>query len=169
MKKGLNMEIIFLTDVSANKGGVSTWPVYNPAIRWKWKFLENGYENMHVWHGVCNVPIIFFFDKVFFTFFLILIGTLLCKVSKIYTPICSFFRKRVVKIVISEQRLVSNESSGNFTFYRGIHEFLNPSIFVKITVFWIYISQKILWNGKHSPKTVIFFPKCGDFKFCYIL
>ena len=36
---------------------------------------------------------------------------------------------------ISNIRPVSNESFDNFTLYRGIHEFLNPSIFVKITVF----------------------------------
>ena len=56
-----------------------------------------------------------------------------CTVGKIYTPIFSFFRKKVVNITISALR--PNESSGNFTFYRGIHEFLNPPIFVKITVF----------------------------------
>ena len=39
------------------------------------------------------------------------------RVGKIYTPIFSFFRKKVVNIAIS------NESPGNFTFYRGIHEF----------------------------------------------
>ena len=38
------------------------------------------------------------------------------RVGKIYTPIFSFFRKKVVNIAIS------NESPGNFTFYRGIHE-----------------------------------------------
>ena len=57
-------------------------------------------------------------------------------------------------------RPVSNEKPVNFTFYRGIHEFLNPSIFDKITVFKFYavvaISQKILRNGNHSIKTVIF-------------
>ena len=45
-------------------------------------------------------------------------------------------------------RPVSNERSGNSTFYRGIHEFLNPSIFVKILGFFLFyavivISQKI--------------------------
>ena len=55
------------------------------------------------------------------------------RVGKIYTPIFSFFRKKVVNIAIS------NESPGNFTFYRGIHEFLNPSIFVKITVFFYFM------------------------------
>ena len=44
-----------------------------------------------------------------------------CTVGKIYTPIFSFFRKRVVNTAISEQRLISNEMSGNFTFNRGIH------------------------------------------------
>ena len=60
-------------------------------------------------------------------------------VGKIYMPIFSFFRKRVVNIMISDLRPVSNESPGNFTFYRGIHEFLNPSIFVKITVFFYFM------------------------------
>ena len=40
-------------------------------------------------------------------------------VSKMYTPIFSFFRKRVV----------SKESPGNFTFFRGIHEFLKITVF----------------------------------------
>ena len=35
----------------------------------------------------------------------------------------SFFRKRVVYIMFLGLRPVSNENSGNFTFYRGIHEF----------------------------------------------
>ena len=56
-------------------------------------------------------------------------------VGKIYTPICSFFQKRVGYIMIADLRPVSNESPGNSIFYKGIHEFLNPSIFVKITVF----------------------------------
>ena len=38
------------------------------------------------------------------------------------------FRKRVVNITILELRPVSNQRSGNFTFYRGIHDFLNSSI-----------------------------------------
>ena len=42
-------------------------------------------------------------------------------VKSTYTPIFSFFRKRVVNIAILELELVSNESPGNFTFYRGIH------------------------------------------------
>ena len=46
-----------------------------------------------------------------------------------------FFQKRVVNTAISELRHVSNESSGSFTFYRGIHEFLNSCIFEKITDF----------------------------------
>ena len=57
-----------------------------------------------------------------------------CAVGKIYTQIFSFF-KRVVKIAILGMGPVSNENPGNFTFYRVIHEFLNPCIFVKITVF----------------------------------
>ena len=68
-------------------------------------------------------------------------------VGKIYTPIFSFFRKRIVNITISDLRPVSNKRPVNFT-YRGVHEFLNLSIFEKITVFEIYavvfISQKIL-------------------------
>ena len=40
-------------------------------------------------------------------------------VSKIYTPIFTFFRKRVVNIDILELELVLNESPGNFTIYRG--------------------------------------------------
>ena len=54
-----------------------------------------------------------------------------CTVGKINTPIFSFFRKRVVNIAFFELRPLSNERSGNFTFYRGIHKFLNPSIFEK--------------------------------------
>ena len=64
----------------------------------------------------------------------IVLGT----IGKIYTPTFSFFWKRVVNITISHLRPVSNERPGIFTFYRGIHEFLNPSIFVKITVFLFY-------------------------------
>ena len=56
-------------------------------------------------------------------------------VVKIYTPIFSFYQKRIVNIMISDLRPVSNESPGNYTFYRGIHEFLNPFIFEKITIF----------------------------------
>ena len=74
-----------------------------------------------------------------------------CKVGKIYTdcprqirthipdsagtdctPIFSFFLEKVVNIAILELGLVSNERPGHFTFYKDIHEFLNPSIFVKI-------------------------------------
>ena len=40
----------------------------------------------------------------------------LCTVGKIYTPISSFLRKRVVNIVILELGPVSNERPGNFTF-----------------------------------------------------
>ena len=63
--------------------------------------------------------------------------------------IFSFFRKRVVNIVISDLRPVSNERSGNFTFYRSIHEFLNSFIFEKNNGFLkfyavVAISQKIL-------------------------
>ena len=45
--------------------------------------------------------------------------------------------------------------------------FLN---YTKIMDFWIYTivicSQKILWNGNYSPKTVILFLKFVDFEFC---
>ena len=54
-----------------------------------------------------------------------------CTVGKIYTPIFSFFRKRVANIVFLELGSVSNERSGNSSFYRGIHEFLNPSFIEK--------------------------------------
>ena len=55
--------------------------------------------------------------------------------GKISTPIFPFFRKRVVYIVFLELRPLSNERSGNFTFYRGIHEFLKTVIFSKIKEF----------------------------------
>ena len=61
----------------------------------------------------------------------------------------SFFRERVVNITISDLRPVSNESLGNFTFYRGIREFLNASaIFVRNNGSFefyavVFISQKI--------------------------
>ena len=57
----------------------------------------------------------------------------LCTVGKIYTPISSFLRKRVVNIVILELGPVSNERPGNFTVYGGIRKFLKSSIFEKIT------------------------------------
>ena len=41
-------------------------------------------------------------------------------VCKIYTPIFTFFQKRVVNIAILELGPVPNESPGNFTYYRGI-------------------------------------------------
>ena len=53
--------------------------------------------------------------------------------QNLYTNIFVFW-KTAVKITILDLGPVSNESPGNFTFYRGIHEFLNPSIFVKITI-----------------------------------
>ena len=68
-------------------------------------------------------------------------------VGKIYTPIFSFFRKRVVNIAILEVGPVSNESPGNFIFYGGIQEFLNPTIIAKHGFFRFYAvvgnSQKI--------------------------
>ena len=71
--------------------------------------------------------------------------------SKICTPIFWLFMKWDVNIAILELELVS---IGNFTFY----VFLNPFIFVKITVFSFYavivILQKILGNG-YRIKTVI--------------
>ena len=65
--------------------------------------------------------------------------------GKIYTPIFSFFRKRVANIVFLELGSVSNERSGNSTFYRGIHNFLNSSIIEKITVFL----NSMLWLTFH--------------------
>ena len=65
----------------------------------------------------------------------------ICTVGKIYTPIFSFFRKRFVNIAILEVGPVSNERPGILTFYldmyRDIHEFLSPTIFLKVTVFSI--------------------------------
>ena len=57
-----------------------------------------------------------------------------------------------------ELRPLSNERSGNFTFYRGIHEFLNSFIkkkrvfFEENDGFWaiVAISQNFLWNSNHS-------------------
>ena len=72
----------------------------------------------------------------------------ICTDGKIYTPIFSFFRRKFANIVFLELGLVSNERSGNSTFYRGIPKFLNPSIIEKIAVFLFYavvdISQKVL-------------------------
>ena len=82
----------------------------------------------------------------------------LCTVGKIYTPISSFLRKRVVNIVILELGPVSNERPGNFTFQRGIHDFLNPTIIYRNNSF-----SKILRNGNCSSKTVIFFSKMWGF------
>ena len=49
-----------------------------------------------------------------------------CTVGKIYTPIFWFFRKkRVVDIAITELKMVSKQRSGDFTFYRSIHELLD--------------------------------------------
>ena len=45
--------------------------------------------------------------------------------GKIYTTIFWFFGKKFVNIM----RPVSNERSGDLTFYRGIHEFLESVIF----------------------------------------
>ena len=54
------------------------------------------------------------------------------RVGKICSQIFTFLRKKVVNITFSDLRPVSNETTGNFTHYRGIFEFLNLSIFVKI-------------------------------------
>ena len=70
-------------------------------------------------------------DKKEFSASLLTQSLYVCTVGKIYTPIFSFFWKRVVNIVISELRPVSNERSGNFTFIRGFHEILNSPIFEK--------------------------------------
>ena len=59
-------------------------------------------------------------------------------VGRMFTPIFSFFRKRVLIIKIWEMRPVLNERSGNFTFYRGIHEFLNSIFFEKIVDIKLY-------------------------------
>ena len=68
---------------------------------------------------------------------------LICStVSKIYTPIFSFFQKRVANIVFLEVGSVSNERSSNSTFYRGIHDFLNPLIFVKTNDF-LYLNSML--------------------------
>ena len=65
-----------------------------------------------------------------------------------------FFRKELPISLGS----VSNERSGNSTFYKGIQEILSPVILVKITVFQKFcaISQKIMWNGNYIIKTVVF-------------
>ena len=55
------------------------------------------------------------------------------KISKfhIFERFGIVFRKRVINIAFLELRPLSNERSDNFTFYRGIHEFLNSFIFEK--------------------------------------
>ena len=68
------------------------------------------------------------------------------------TPILIFFGKRVVNILISELGPVLNERSGNFTFYRVIHEFLNSIIFEKITVSKIF---KIVYCSFHFTENSI--------------
>ena len=65
-------------------------------------------------------------------------------VGKIYTSIFSFLRKRNVYIAIielPELGPVLNERFGNFTFYRGIHNFLRSAIFEFYAV--VSISQNI--------------------------
>ena len=63
------------------------------------------------------------------------------KISKfhIFERFGIVFRKRVINIAFLELRPLSNERSDNFTFYRGIHEFLNSFIFENITVFEIQV------------------------------
>ena len=74
-----------------------------------------------------------------------------CAVDVIYTPIFSFIEKElIVNVVSSEYKSVSNERSGNLTFYMGFREFFNYIIFEKITVLKnslkvMSISQKIYW------------------------
>ena len=92
---------------------------------------------------------------------------------KIYTNIFVFSEKscqcRDFRI-----RRVSNESSGSFTFYRGIHEFLNSCISEKITVFQklmlyiVSISRNFLWSGNYSLefKNPLFFQKDMNLKIC---
>ena len=75
-----------------------------------------------------------------------------CTVGEIYTSKFSIFQKRVVCFVILELGPVSNERSGNFTFYRGFHEFLNPSIFENITVFSCschFTEFSVKWHKQH--------------------
>ena len=43
----------------------------------------------------------------------------------------NFFQKRVVNIAIFELGPVSNKSPGNSSYYRGILNFSNPSVFEK--------------------------------------
>ena len=49
-------------------------------------------------------------------------------------PLSYAFRKRVFNIAILKLEPVSNERPGIFIQHRGIHEFLNLSIFVKKTI-----------------------------------
>ena len=52
---------------------------------------------------------------------------------------------------------VSHESPGNFTFYRVIDKFLNPTIFAKITVFFSilccnchFTENSVKWQQQHK-------------------
>ena len=103
-------------------------------------------------------------------------------VSKIYTLIFSVFRKElsilryqswdwsqmnVVNIAIWELETVSNESSGNFTFYRGIYGFFTSfilnSVFCKkvlefrIQVYRLYDLPKVsfIYKGVATEKRKI--------------
>ena len=71
-----------------------------------------------------------------------------------------FSENRVVNVAILELRPVSNESPGNFTFFKGVKN----NGFLKFYAV-VFISQKIPWNGNYSPKTVIF-SKIWYYKFC---
>ena len=86
--------------------------------------------------------------------------------------------KKVVNIAIWELGPlgpVSNEISGNFTFYLGIYEFLNSPIieknnFLKEFYIVVSISQQILWNRNYITefkKTVIFWKIQKNVKFSY--
>ena len=108
--------------------------------KFNWKFiLDNIYSTVNcLLHYACIFDLHKKHAKMFWRKNLVTL-TGVCTVGKIYTPIISFFWKRVVNIVIWELGLVSNERSGNFTFYRDFHEFLNSFIFETITVIKNYI------------------------------
>ena len=85
-------------------------------------------------------------------------------IESILVPIkaWSTIKKKVVNIAIWKLGPVSNERSGNITFYRGIHEFSNSPIFEKVTVFLIlccsfnFTENSVNWKYSREIKTVIF-------------
>ena len=108
-------------------------------------------------------------EKSIFWYFIIwlyvyIVRTYIQSVKSIYQYF-GFFEKSCQYRVFRAE--ITLEGSDNFTFYRGIPEFLNSfsffSFFENITVFKIYavvaISQKILWNDNNSIKAVIFYVK----------